>query len=349
MTRRRIALAGLLALLAALAAGLALRRGDAPPSSSPSPAARPADGARVVATAPGRVEPVGEERDVAAELRGRLLRVHVDEGDQVRAGQVLAELSGDEYRARVRQTRALVAQREAELARLIAGARAQERREAEALVREARAALEQARLDLARRAPLARSGVASTETVDRARNDVAAAEARLAARVERLALIEAGARDEDLEIARALLDLARGQQAEAEAFLDKTVLRSPVDGVVLHRFRREGEAVSDQPPAPIVKLGDLSRLRVRVDIDETDIARIAVGQPAYVTADAWPGMRFDGTVLRLGQRLGRKTLRTDDPTERNDSKILETLIELAPGTRLPAGLRVDVFVLSAGR
>ena len=51
----------------------------------------------------------------------------------------------------------------------------------------------------------------------------------------------------------------------------------------------------------------------------------------------------------LGQRLGRKTLRTDDPTERNDSKVLETLIELAPGTTLPVGLRVDAFILATGR
>jgi HlyD family secretion protein len=346
MTRRRIALAALFLALLALGGGLLARRGEAP-VASPAGAGAPA-GPRIAASAPGRVEPVGEERDVAPELRGRLVRVHVDEGDTVRAGQILAELAGDEYRARVRQARALVAQREAERARLVAGARPQERREADALTREARAALEQARLDLARRVPLARSGAASGETLDRARNDLAAAEARLAARIERLSLIEAGARAEDLEIATALLDLARGQLAEAEALLEKTILRSPIDGVVLHRFRREGEAVSDQPPTPVVKLGDVSRLRVRVDIDETDIAKVAVGQAAYVTADAWPGQRFEGRVLRLGQRLGRKTLRTDDPAERNDSKILETLVELAPATRLPVGLRVDVFVLAPG-
>lgn len=346
MNRRRIALALTIAGLLALGGGLLARRGETP-AAGPVAAAAP-QGPRVVASAPGRVEPVGEERDVAPELRGRLVRVHVDEGDAVRAGQILAELAGDEYRARVRQMRALVAQREAELARLIAGARTQERREADALTREARAALAQARLDLARREPLARSGATSGETVDRARNDLAAAEARLAARIERLALIEAGPRDEDLDIARALLDLARGQLAEAEAFLEKTVLRSPIDGVVLHRFRREGEAVSDQPPTPVVKLGDVARLRVRVDIDETDIAKVAVGQAAYVTADAWPGQRFEGRILRIGQRLGRKTLRTDDPTERNDSKVLETLVELAPGIRLPVGLRVDVFVLAPG-
>ncbi|MFM7345271.1 MAG: HlyD family secretion protein, partial [Tagaea sp.] len=218
---------------------------------------------------------------------------------------------------------------------------------AQAQVREALAQLEQARADLARREPLARQGHTSTEALDRARNEVAAAEARVRARQERANLIDARARSEDIDIARAQLALAQGQLAEAEAFLDKTRVRSPIDGTVLHRFKRAGEGVSDQPPTPIVKVGDLSRLRVRVDVDETDVAKVAVGMRAYVTADAWPGRRFEGTVLRVGQRLGRKTLRTDDPTERNDTKVLETLIELDAGVVLPVGLRVDAF-LGAG-
>jgi multidrug efflux pump subunit AcrA (membrane-fusion protein) len=92
MTRRHIALVALVATLLAIAAVFALDRDEAP---RPLPAAaQPAAGPRVAATAPGRVEPVGEEREIAAELRGRLLRVHVDEGDTVRAGQILAELAG---------------------------------------------------------------------------------------------------------------------------------------------------------------------------------------------------------------------------------------------------------------
>jgi len=297
--------------------------------------------------APGRVEPVGEERDVTAELRGRLSAVLVDEGDRVEEGQVLAELVDGEYRARVAAMRGLVALREAELDRALAGARAQEKREAAARVREAQARLDQARLDLARREPLAAQGHTSREALDRARSDVSAAEAALRALRERADLVEAGNRAEDVAAARALLDQARGQLAEAEAYLEKTRVRSPIAGVVLHRFKRTGEGVSDQPPTPIVKLGDVSSLRVRVDVDETDVGRVAVGQRAFVTADAWPGRRFSATVVRVGQRLGRKTLRTDDPAERNDTKVLETLVALDPAEiALPVGLRVDAFILA---
>jgi hypothetical protein len=81
-----------------------------------------------------------------------------------------------------------------------------------------------------------------------------------------------------------------------------------------------------------------------VDVDETDVARLRVGQEAYVTADAFGERRFTGRVVRVGQVLGRKTVRTDEPTERVDTKILETLVELNDGADLPLGLRVQAFI-----
>jgi len=114
--------------------------------------------------------------------------------------------------------------------------------------------------------------------------------------------------------------------------------------VVLRRHRRAGESVSTQFDSPIVTLADDRVRRVRVDVDEADVGRIAVGQAAYVTADAFGDRRFPGTVVRIGQLLGRKNVRTDEPTERVDSKILETLVELEDGRELPFGLRVQAFI-----
>jgi HlyD family secretion protein len=93
-----------------------------------------------------------------------------------------------------------------------------------------------------------------------------------------------------------------------------------------------------------VTLADRSTIRVRVDVDETDIGRVAVGQSAYVTADAFGARRFPGHVIRVGQVLGKKNVRTDEPTERVDQKILETLLELNDGRELPIGLRVQAFI-----
>ena len=72
-----------------------------------------------------------------------------------------------------------------------------------------------------------------------------------------------------------------------------------------------------------------------------------VGQRAYVTADAYANKKFWGHVVRVGEELGRKNVRTDEPTERVDTKILETLVQLDSGADLPVGLRVDAFIVRA--
>jgi hypothetical protein len=94
----------------------------------------------------------------------------------------------------------------------------------------------------------------------------------------------------------------------------------------------------------VLSIGDCSTLRVRVDVDESDVARLFLGQKASVTAEAYGDRKFTGHVVRIGQALGRKNIRTDEPTERVDKKILETLVELDPGQTLPIGLRVDAFL-----
>ena len=95
-------------------------------------------------------------------------------------------------------------------------------------------------------------------------------------------------------------------------------------------------------------LADDSSLRVRLDVDETDVAHLHVGQHAFVTAEAFGTHRFTGHVIRVGRILGRKNVRTDEPSERVDTKILETLVELDPGQTLPLGLRVDAYVQVGG-
>jgi hypothetical protein len=81
-----------------------------------------------------------------------------------------------------------------------------------------------------------------------------------------------------------------------------------------------------------------------MELDERDVARIHVGQAAYCTADAYRGRRFPGKIVSIGQMLGRKNIRTADPAERADTKVLEALIELDAGIALRPGLRVDIFV-----
>jgi HlyD family secretion protein len=294
--------------------------------------------------AAGVVEPVSEEIKIGSEIDGKLKQVLVKEGSRVTRGQVIAILENGDAAARVELAKAGLAEREAALARLLNGSRVEERREARAGIREAEAVLETARAERARREMLLEKGAISRTEFDIVDREYRVAQARLEAARERSAFVAADARDDERMRAEAEIRSAKARIREAEALLEKTYIRSPIAGVVLRRYLQSGESVSTNANTPIVALGDTSRLRVRADVDETDVARIALNQPAYVRADAYGEQRFRGRIVEIGQTLGRKNVRTDAPTERVDTKILETLIDLDPGQTLPVGLRVDAYV-----
>lgn len=332
-----------IAALLALALQLLIRGGSGAPAVVTARASSKPD-MSVPVVAAGRVEPVSEELRIGSELNGKLAAVLVDEGDRIRRGQIVARLANGDYIARVAASRAIVSQREAAVRKLENGSRTEEKREAAASVAEASAVLDNAKADVIRRRDLYRSGDISKADLDRYERELSVAEARFNAARERRDVTDRSTREEDLASARAELVEARAAVAEHEAMLSKTILQSPLDGVVLRRHRRSGESISDQADDPVLTLADDSTLRVRVDVDEADVARVRTGQNAYVTAEAYGEKRFTGKVVRVGQILGRKNVRTDEPTERVDKKILETLVQLDPGQRLPSGLRVDAYI-----
>lgn len=336
----------LLGFLLAAAAGAFWFLGRPAATVAQAADSQPQSGPPAAIAGAGRVEPASEEIRIGSELDGRLKRVAVAEGDRVRAGQVLAELDNGDFAARVALARANIAQQEAVVERLVNGSRKQERGESSASVREAKAVLDNARVERDRRVTLLDRGAISRTELDAAEREFRVAEARLAAVEERQSLVDDQTRPEDLSRARAELVAARARLQESEALLAKTIIRSPIDGVVLRRKLKTGESVSNNGgDTAIVTLGDTTRLRIRMDVDENDIARIAVGRAAWAIAPAYGSSRkFTGKVVEIGQALGRKNVRTDEPTERVDVKILETLIELDPGQTLPVGLRVDAYI-----
>lgn len=298
--------------------------------------------------APGRVEAVSEEIRVSSELSGRLKTVAVEEGDRVHKGHLLAQIENQDYVARVAAAEAALAERQAELTRITNGARSQERRASEAGVKAAQAVLENSRREAERRRTLADHEMISRDEAERYERGYQVARAEYERAAQEFSLVDAEPREEDRSRAEGAVAAAQAQLAEARAYLEKTYIRSPIDAIILRKFRHAGESVSTQFDSPIVTLADDSSLRVRLDVDETDVARLRVGQPAFVTAEAYGSQKFTGHVIRVGRILGKKNIRTDEPSERVDTKILETLVELDPGQVLPLGLRVDSFVKVAG-
>jgi HlyD family secretion protein len=295
--------------------------------------------------APGRVEPFGEEREIGARAPGLLVAVHVDENDHVEAGQVLAEIDRSELEAERAAALATIELEEAQRARLEHGARPQERQAAKARVAAATAQRALAEKEHARTVPLRGEGVLTDADVDRATEQLDSARAAELEASKQLALLEASARRDDLAIADAKIAVAEARLKSIDAMIEKTLVRAPVAGTVLVRHHRAGETVATTPPTALFVVGDLSRLRVRAEIDEIDVARIHEGDRVEVTADGWPGERFGGRVIRVGQRVGAKTVRTERPSELQDRKVLDAMIELDAGAALPVGLRVDVSVV----
>jgi len=292
----------------------------------------------------GLVEPADEERIIIPQLSGRLARVYVDEGDTVTAGQLIAEIENDEYRATLAAAEAQLALRGAELDRLRNGARPEEIAQAVAVLDAARVAEALARAVLARTEPLSTRNLVSADQLDRARAELDAARAERTRADAALALLRAGARIEDIAIAEAARAAAVAERDRASAQFEKSRIRSPVDGSVLKRDLREGETVVALSPLPLARIGDLRRRFVRADIEELDIARVRIGQHAEVTSDAFAGQRFAGTIVQVSQRMGRRNQTSGNPAEKQDAKVLQALIELAGDPPLPIGLRVDVFI-----
>lgn len=128
--------------------------------------------------------------------------------------------------------------------------------------------------------------------------DVQQAEAQLAQAEAQLVLTKAGPTDETLDIADTEIHAAEVALAQAQLTLERTVIRAPFAGTVGLVEVRAGEVIN--PSQPLLVLGDLSTLRVETtDLDEIDVAQIAVGEEATVTFDALTDRTFVGQITRI--------------------------------------------------
>ncbi len=321
------------------------------PSTLPSPRAAsgeeaaPAPVRRMGVAAPGRVEGASEVVEVGAAADGVVGEVLVREGQRVAAGDVLARLVCHDLEARVQSTRAAAEAARQALHRVLRGHRKEERAAAAAATAAADAVLAQARQHNERIEQLA-DGVAvvSRNDLSLARRDLSVAQARYEAAVEEERLVNAPPLPEEVARAEADARSAEAQAREAAARLAKCTVTAPIAGTVLRRHVNPGELVTLVLSRPIVSLADTSTLRVRAEVDERDVGRVWLGQPATVTADGLEDVRLSGRVTRLGVIMGRKRVRSGDPAEKSDRDVQEVLVDLdGRDARLVVGLRVTVL------
>lgn len=336
----------ILAVLGALFAGWTVMVGARPsPAARPvaAPAASPFE--RRISGA-GIVEASSRNISLGSHLAGVAAAVHVQPGDRVEAGAPVFSLDDRPYRAELAVRQAEQAQAAARLERLKRLPRPEEIPPAQAAVKEAESGLEDARAQLANVRAVGDRRAVSQDELNRRAYAADAAEARLAKARADLALLKAGAWAPDLEAARAELAQAEARVQAARTDLERLTVRSPVAGQILQANLRPGEYVPAGPAAePLVLVGVVDRLRVRVDIDENDAWRFDPAAPAAAFVRGNPGLK---TALRFEYVepyvLPKRSL-TGGSQERVDTRVLQVLYSFER-EELPvyAGQQVDVYI-----
>lgn len=242
----------------------------------------------IVAT--GRVRADARVR-IGSQIVGVALAAPVREGDAIEAGQLLIEIDPRELQAAAAQAHAAVAQAEASLLQL----RQVRRPVAQASLRQAESLLQKEESEYTRAGTLYEAGSMSVETYEAARQGIEAARAqRDIARAQAAGLDSAGA---DLRIGQAAVAAARAAEQSALARLAYTRIQAPGNGVVLIRAIEPGDVV--QPGRILMELALDADVTLSVVADEKNVSRLAVGQQAVASADAFPLQRFDALVSYL--------------------------------------------------
>ncbi len=298
--------------------------------------------------------------EVGSQVSGQILELPVDFNSKVTKGQIIARIDPDTFEANVRRAEADVTVAKANLA-LDQAALARSAADIDnarasleagrARVQNTRIALADLERDLARKRELHERRVIANAQVETAQAayDQGVAQRDAAAAEVRADESQVAAREAQHEMAKAQIDIAAAQVEIREAMLysdivdlNRTVIYSPVDGVVVERSVDKGQTVaaSLQAPKLFTIAQDLSEMQVEISVDEADIGRVSEGQRVSFTVDAYPGRTFEGRVTQI--RLAPQEVQ---------SVVTYTVIATATNDdeRLLPGMTADVRLVSQER
>ena len=243
-------------------------------------------------TLSGNIE--AHESLVGFKVQGRIIDLPVEEGQQVKQGDLLARLDDADYKQKVRIDEAGVRVRESDLALTLAGMREQEVKASRQSMLDTQADLDEKKIDNDRALQLYAKDEVSAQDRDLAATALKRAEATFKASQQRYNEAVEGNRKEDIAIARANLNEAGANLGLSQVNLDYTTLRAPSAGVITVRQAEIGEVVA--PGSPVVTLADLDHIWLRAYIAETDLGIIHWGQEATITTDTYPGKQYHGRI-----------------------------------------------------
>ncbi len=283
------------------------------------------------------------EVDLSFQVPGRILRLDTDEGRVVEIGSSLAALDPRDYELSLARTRAQADSAAKALAALKAGSRVQDVKGAEAALRQAQADLQFARAQQERTAKLVADHFLPPQQLDTANDQVDVATAKTEQARQSLSLLREGPRKEDIARAAADLDAANTLAATAQQQLSYTRLLSPVAGVVSVRQSELGQNVT--AGQPVFRIAELDRPWVRAYLDEKDLARVKLGQPAQVQVDGLPGKQFAGRLAFISPEA-EFTPKTVETRALRVDLVYRVKVEVDDAARqLKIGMPADVRLL----
>jgi len=239
-----------------------------------------------IVAASGKIQPKRLVQ-ISADTPGRVVNLAVNEGDRIKKGQFLLQIDPKSLRTRVDSNAASLGAAQASL-----GAAQASIEQIKQSIESARVQLEQARLTLTRQQDLWRQQLTTREALERAETDVKAAQSALQEREK-----TAKAQDSRIMQVRATLENARYD-------LRKVRIESTIDGIVTRRNIQEGETAvigtMNNAGTVLLELADMSVIQAEVEVDETNILNVQLGQPAKISIDAIPERTFKGHVSEIG-------------------------------------------------
>jgi len=259
-----------------------------------------------VVTASGKIKPK-KQVNISASTIGKVTKLAVAEGDLVAEGQFLLQIDPAPLAEEVSALKASIAMANAGLA-------------------QSRASLEQARLELRRLTELKKSDLATDQDIDRARTSVQVETARSQAGEREIERLEANLRS-------------------AHHMLSQVTFSAPLAGLITVMNIEEGENVvtgtMNNPGTVLMTIADLSEIEAEIDVDETDVVGIQIGQPATVSIDAFPGRKFKAEVVKVGNSAVAATgvSATDQTT---NFRVTLALRETVPGIKPALSCSADI-------
>jgi membrane fusion protein YbhG len=225
---------------------------------------------------------------------GPVTNMVAQEGDRVRKGELIAEIDGARYAAKLAEAEHQAQNQQDILTKLLNGSRPEEVAQAKATMESLEATYENAKLNFARVAALARTTIASRSQLDSARAQRDSLQKSYEAAKQAYLLAVKGPRAEDIAAARAALQTAKAAVAFARQQFTDTKLYAPADGIVEDRILEPGDMAA--PNTPVYTVALTSPLWVRAYVPETALGKIALGMQAVVTTDSFPGRKYHGWV-----------------------------------------------------